>query len=268
MARSHPRSVKVLGVEQVTPNMLRLHFGGDDLADFPTGFEGGYVKLIFPDEPRANPDRPVMRTYSVRAHDPASGQISVDFALHGDGGGIATDWAMKARPGDTIPIGGPGSVKMADPQADWYLLAGDMTAFPALMCNFEQLPADAKGYAVIEITSEADKQDLGLPAGMQVHWVLNPAPEKVEGKLVQAVKSLPWLEGRVFVWTACEFDSMRALRGYYRNERAIARDQFYLSSYWRAGRTEDQHKTDKQKDSVSDKAAAPLRAVQSLVSRV
>jgi NADPH-dependent ferric siderophore reductase len=42
---------------------------------------------------------------------------------------------------------------------------------------------------------------------------------------------------------------MRALRSYYRTERGVDRDQIYLSSYWRAGRTEDQHKVDKQADS-------------------
>jgi NADPH-dependent ferric siderophore reductase len=248
MSKTLPRMLDVLGKERLTPNMLRVHLGGDGLAGFPSGKEGGYIKFIFPDAPRANPDRPVMRTYSIRAHDADRGVVSVDFALHGDAGGIATDWALTAEVGSKIMVGGPGGVKMADLSADWFLLAGDMTAIPALMCNFERLPASAQGYAVIEITSAADKMDLGLPDGIQVHWVVNPAPEKTEGLLVDRIKALPWLDGGVFVWTACEFDSMRALRSYYRNDRGVGRDQIYLSSYWRAGRSEDQHKTDKQAD--------------------
>jgi NADPH-dependent ferric siderophore reductase len=240
--------------------MYRIVFGGAGLADFPTGHEGGYVKLIFPDAPRNHPDRAVMRTYSVRSHDVEAGEITVDFALHGENGGLATEWALNAVVGDQLPMGGPGSIKMADPKADpapqWYLIAGDMTAFPALQCNLERLPVDARGYVVVEITSEADKQELPLPAGMEVHWVVNPVPDQLNGALVSAIKTLPWLEGRPFVWTACEFDSMRALRSYYRTERGLARDQFYLSSYWRAGRTEDQHKTDKAKDSASEQARA------------
>ncbi|MDA5555538.1 siderophore-interacting protein [Shimia sp. MMG029] len=250
MPRPQPRMLEVLRTEMVTPNMRRVVFGGQEITTIPEGYEGGYIKLIFPDAPHSTPDRVVMRTYSIRAFDADKGEMAVDFALHGDAGGLATDWAMTVQPGDRILIGGPGSVKMVDPAADWVMLAGDMTAIPALMCNFERLTADTKGYVVIEITSEADKQDLNLPEGIELHWVINPTPEKLEGKLVEQIKALPWLEGQVSVWTACEFDSMRALRSYYRTDRGVGRDQIYLSSYWRAGRTEDQHKVDKQVDSA------------------
>ncbi|MGB0903097.1 siderophore-interacting protein [Halocynthiibacter sp.] len=255
MASSNHRILTVQHVTQVTPNMRRITFGGAGLADFPEGHEGGYIKLVFPDEPRSNPDRPVMRTYTILAHDVENATVTVDFALHGDSGGIATDWAISAQPGDCIPIAGPGSVKLAAPGRDWYLLAGDMTAFPALMCNFQNLPEDASGYVVIEIISDADKRDLNLPAGMELQWVVNPTPDVTKGALVDQIMTLPWRDGDVFVWTACEFDSMRRLRSYYRTERGVERDQFYLSSYWRAGRTEDQHKVDKSKDNQADKAA-------------
>lgn len=253
MAKPQPRILDVLGTEEVTPNMIRVRFGGSELSTIPEGHEGGYIKLIFLDAPRVHPDRPVMRTYSIRSFDADKGEMAVDFALHGDSGGLATDWALNAKAGDRMLVGGPGAVKMVDPEADWVLLAGDMTAIPALMCNIERLPPTAKGYVVIEVASEADKQELTLPEGLNVHWVVTPSPEKLEGNLVKQIKALPWLEGRVSVWTACEFDSMRALRSYYRNDRGVGRDQIYLSSYWRAGRTEDQHKVDKQAD---NKAAA------------
>lgn len=254
MAKPQPRLLDVLSKEYITPNMLRINLGGVGLADFPSGFEGGYIKFVFPDEPRANPSRPVMRTYTVRAYDAEKAELSVDFAMHGDHGGIATNWATNAKVGDQILISGPGAVKLADPAADWFMLAGDMTAIPALMCNFELLPIDAKGYAVIEVTSADDKRDLGLPEGIEVHWVVNPNPEKLDGKLIEKIKSLKWLDGEVFVWTACEFDSMRELRNYYRKDRKVGRKQFYLSSYWRAGRTEDQHKVDKQQDAAQSGA--------------
>lgn len=254
MASADPMNVTVLSMEDITPNMRRVVFGGGDLVDFDPGFEGGYIKLIFPDAARVHPDRPIMRSYSIRAHDTDANELTVDFAMHGDAGGIATDWVTAAKPGDTIPIRGPGRVKMVDNSADWFLLAGDMTAFPALLCNFEMLKPDAKGHAVIEITSAADKQDIPLPAGMTVEWVINPHPEEMNGALEKAVRSVRWGKGTPFVWTACEFQTMRALRGYYR-ERGVTRDQMYLSSYWKSGSTDEQHKAAKQKDSVADKAA-------------
>lgn len=249
------RTAIVKAVESVTPNMLRITFEGPDLADFPAGHEGGYIKLIFPDLPRSNPNRPVMRTYSIRSHDAGAGEIAVDFAMHADTGGIAIEWAAGTKPGDEMEIGGPGSIKMAPPDADWYLVAGDMTALPAGLCNLEILPADAKGYAIFEITEEADKQDIALPEGFEVRWFVNPVPHEDKGVLLQAVKDVPWLDGAPFVWTACEFDTMRELRTYYRTERGVDKKALYLSSYWRAGRSEDQHKIDKRKDAKADAPA-------------
>ena len=252
MSKSAPRTAVVKSIEDVTPNMRRIVFGGDDLADFPAGREGGYIKLIFPEAPRANPDRPVMRTYSVRAHDVEAGEISVDFAMHDDTGGIAIEWAAAANPGDAVPIGGPGTVKMAPPDADWYLIAADMTGLPAAMCNLEMLPGDAKGFAVLEITSEEDRQGISVPPDFDIQWVVNAEPHVSKTVLLKAVKALDWLEGEPFVWTACEFDTMRELRSYYRVEKSVDRRSIYLSSYWRAGRTEDQHKVDKSQDAKNN----------------
>lgn len=248
MATASRRQAIVKSVTDITPHMRRIAFGGPDLIDFPQGTEGGYIKLMFPGAPSANPDRPVMRTYSVRSHNADAGEIDVDFAVHGDTGGVAIDWASKAKPGDIVPFGGPGIVKMVPPDAGWYLIAADMTGLPAAMCNLELLPATAKGYAVLEVTSDADKQDLNVPEGFEVQWVIDSAPQELNGTLLKAVKALPWRNGDPFIWTACEFDTMRALRGYYRTDRGVDKRRIYLSSYWRAGRTEDQHKIDKRKD--------------------
>jgi len=249
MAKSPPRIASVMSVTDVTPHMKRIVFGGPDLADFPEGKEGGYIKLIFPDLPRAKPDRPVMRTYSVRAQ--SKGQITVDFAVHADSHGVAIDWAMQAKVGDSIPLTGPGAVKMIPPDADWYLIAADMTGLPAALCNIERLPADAKGHAVFEVSSEADMQEISVPQGFNLSWVVEPKPQDLNNTLLNAIKELPWLDGDPFIWSACEFDTMCALRSYYRADRAVDKKAIYLSSYWRSGLSEDQHKVDKRKDTVA-----------------
>lgn len=263
VAKSVSRTAIVQSVCEITPNMRRIVFGGPELADFPAGKEGGYIKLIFPDLPRANPKRPVMRTYSIRAHDKAAGQIVVDFALHNDTGGIAIEWALQAKPGDEMLISGPGTIKMVPPDADWYLIAADMTGLPAALCNLERLPDGAKGHVVFEIASEADQLDLALPQGMDLQWVVNPHPDRSKTQLFDAIKAAEWHGGVPFVWSACEFDTMRSLRSYYRTERAVLKQNLYLSSYWCAGRTEDQHKIDKNKDAKAD---AP--SLKSLISKL
>ena len=52
---------------------------------------------------------------------------------------------LRAQPGDSITLAGPGGKKLLDFSADWLVLVGDMTALPAISVNLEQLPANATG---------------------------------------------------------------------------------------------------------------------------
>jgi len=88
-------------------------------------------------------------------------------------------------------VAGPGARKLISQNGDWFVLAVDMTALPTLSVNLEQLPDDARGYAVIEVREEADIQPL------------------------KKVSSQPALPGKPSIWAACEFGSMRALRQYF-----------------------------------------------------
>lgn len=42
---------------------------------------------------------------------------------------------------------------------------------------------------------------------------------------------------------------MRELRRYFKEERQVARQDLYISSYWKCGSSEDQHKVFKREDS-------------------
>lgn len=183
MPRPAPRNLTVFSTQQITPNMLRVILTGEELRGFPEGFESGYVKFRFPEAPESSPDKVVMRTYSVRAFDSSQNLLSVDFALHDDSDGLASSWAKQAKSGDHIEIGGPGSVKPVNHDADYVLLAADMTGLPALACNLEQLPAGATGHAVVEIASAADKQDIRHPEGVKIHWIVNPDYAHTPGAL-------------------------------------------------------------------------------------
>ncbi|WP_164658346.1 siderophore-interacting protein [Tropicibacter sp. Alg240-R139] len=250
MAQAEGRALQVLKAWNLTPNMRRVVLGGDDLHGFPEGSESGYIKLIFPDAPRPRPDRPAMRTFTVRAFDRAENQLTVDFALHDDTGGLAAAWAKKAKLGDDILISGPGKIKWIDTSSDWLLLAGDMTALPALLCNLEALPSDATGDVVMELTSSEDAPEVSLPEGMTLHLIINPHPDGTSTTFVDKIRSLTWHDGAVSVWAACEFKSMQQLRTYFRNERGMDRTKIYLSSYWKAGVAEDEHKKIKGQDAA------------------
>ena len=242
MARPEPRQLDVIAKRQVTPNMLRVTLGGAGMTDFPADQTSAYVKLRVPD---AAAGREVVRTYTVRSH--RTDAIDVDFALHEERG-PATLWAMNAQAGDTIMVGGPGPRKLVHPGADWYLLVGDMTALPAISGNLELLPDTACGTAVIEIIDEADIQDLQKPPHLGIEWVINPHPGRAGSLLAERVRAVGWRDGRPSVWAACEFTVMRQLRDYFRTERGLTSGNLYISSYWKAGLTEDNHKIAKRED--------------------
>jgi len=236
MSRPAPRELTLLRKRQVTPNMLRLTLGGSGMETFPADQASAYVKLMFP---AADNARPTVRTYTVRAH--RDNEIDLDFVIHQDAG-PASSWAMSAQAGDKVLVGGPGPKKMVDNNADWFLIVGDMTALPAISVNLEQLPRDARGHAVIEVIDEADIQSLDAPANIEIHWQLNPHPGIHHSCLLDKVRQLPWSSGRPCVWCACEFSSMRNLRDHFRTIPELDRSNLYISSYWKLGAREDEHK--------------------------
>ncbi|MEH6578883.1 MAG: siderophore-interacting protein [Amphritea sp.] len=258
MAPPTSRVLSVLSKQQLTPNMIRITLGGPNLKGFPEGYESGYIKLKFSIESLSDPmlsslqgllngKDSCLRTYTVRSFNAKNQQLTIDFVAHGTNG-PASAWAMHAMPGDNITITGPGDKKLVDMNADWFFIAGDMTALPAISVNLEQMPRDARGYAVIAIINEADKQQINAPEGVTIHWVVNPDPTELDSQLLDTVKKLEWLEGYPSVWVACEFSSMRQIRTYFRKERGLNRDQVYASSYWKIGDTDEGNKAAKRND--------------------
>lgn len=245
--RPPPRTAMVSRVAPVTTNMLRISLGGDGLRDFPAGQKGGYVKLMLRAQDQI---RPVVRTYTIR--DQRVGEIDIDFALHAVDGqaGPATRWALAARPGDEIAIGGPGPAKPLPAGFDRYFVAGDMTALPAIAANLESLNANAQGFAAIEITHESDRQELRAPKGMAIRWLVNPEPGSRPDLLEAALREQAWPPGETYAWAACEFSAMRRLRDLLRDERDLRPEQLYLSSYWKSGLSEENHKIAKREDAM------------------
>lgn len=258
-----PRVLTVINSIQLTENMQRITFKAEDLSDFDMETEGGYIKLLFNDNGETDLSgitegtRPTMRTYTVRNLRKEQNELDVDFVRHhhantvisAETGGFASAWSQNAVNGDTISIAGPGSIKGLNHHADWFFLVADMTALPALSAKLEALPVTAVGYAVIEINHQSDKQTLTKPQGIELVWVI----KSDEKELTATVRAQEWKVGLVSVWSACEFNQMRQLRTYFRNEKEVDKDDLYISSYWKEGSTEDGHKVAKHEDQLVNK---------------
>ncbi|NKI43546.1 siderophore-interacting protein [Streptomyces sp. LD120] len=237
--------------ERLTPHMQRVVLGGEGLAQFTAGdCTDHYVKILFPPagvgypEPfdiqqiRAELPRdqwPVTRTYTVRAWEPESRELTVDFVVHG-AEGLAGPWAAAARPGDRIRLLGPGGGYAPDPAADWHLLAGDESALPAVAAALEALPRGADARAFVEVAGPEEEQKITTDA--EIVW-LHRGGRPVGAALVEAVRALEFPAGKVHAFVHGEAGFVKELRRLLRVERAIPREQLSISGYWRLGHNED-----------------------------
>ena len=240
--RSPPRTLEVVHKDMITPHMLRVTLGGSGLRGFPDDPDSAYIKLRLS---RPEGGEPVIRTYTVRHYDPQRSELDIDFVVH-DADGPAINWARSCEPGDRISISGPGPKKLVDYTADWFLLVGDMSALPAISANIEGMPANAKGYVILEVIDEADQQPLPVPGALEVKWIVNSHPDRGNTYLLDAVRDLEWLTGRPSIWVAGEFSQSIAIRKFVKKKRNVKRDAMYASSYWQIGQTEDGHRVSKR----------------------
>ncbi|MEW2129401.1 siderophore-interacting protein [Streptomyces sp. NPDC005435] len=257
----HPptlREVEVVRTVDITPGMRRVTLSGEQLRAFTTaagfarpafesnGFDDdlglyfpypgqrdpvlpvqGEAKLTVPKDPR-----PLSRAYTVRRWDPEAGELDVDFVRHGVGAG--TTWACRTRPGDRIHLSGPSTSKAFPVGADWWLVAGDDTALPAIGRLLDELPSDARAQVFIEIAEEAHRQELRELPGVDVTWLIRPgATAGTVSLLTEAVRSVQWWSGQAFVWLAGEHTAVRDIRRHLVEDRGVPKEDIDFAGYWR-----------------------------------
>jgi NADPH-dependent ferric siderophore reductase len=244
--------VQVTAVQQLGPNFRRVTLGGYSLRNF--GVHGNTldlrIKLMIPSlapDGTALPlpefrmeetgwyrewlamdpqTRGSMRTYTVRQErlDAVYPELDVDFVLHFDDaghGGPAANWALNAKPGDTLTLIGPNNRAAHCVTAETYsgiewrpglaqrvLLAGDETAVPAISAILESLPPYVSGHAILEVPEAGDFQGITTAADVEITWLARGAAigrSRPHGELLQeAVRAAVTLPGWVGLRAAPE----------------------------------------------------------------
>ena len=239
------RNIKVTNISQLSPNMKRITFHSKDFIDFPEDEDGGYVKLLFKQE---SSDNSFLRPYTIRSFRKNKLELDIDFSNHFGNQGYATKWASHAKIGDEILISGPGLKKPINENSDWFFFVGDMTALPAISCYLERIPKGAVGFVVLEVISKDDKIKLIKPKNIKIKWVVKS--KQNPSVLVNTVKEINWLNGKPYVWVACELDKMKSLRHFFQKNKKISKNEMYISSYWKLGLDQEEHKLVKKEDSI------------------
>ncbi len=241
------RAVEVVKTERITPHLLRITVGGDELDEFVSPGFDDHVKLFFPDAngvlalPAIGPDgpiwpngiKPTMRDYTPRNFDPVAKTLEIDFALHL--AGPATRWAEQAAPGQRLGVGGPRGSFIVTTDFDWHLLVGDDTALPAIARRLAELPADAHAIVIAEVDSAADKVDLPTAANVQIVWAYRDKAAAGEFPLLTALEDTALPEGDFHAWVACESAAAKAVRAHLIEVHNANPKWIRASGYWRKG---------------------------------
>ena len=244
------RLLQVRDVRPVTPKMLRITVGGDELNGFVSAAHDDHVKLFFPVPGEEKPvfpiqtpngpvypagkRQPAARDYTPRRYDAAANTLVVDFVLHGDGPAAA--WATQARPGDFLGVGGPRGSFIVPDDFDWYLLAGDESALPAIGRRLEELPATARAIVVAEVADVAEEQRFETRARLETHWLhRDGAAPGAKPRLQEAIAGLKLPSGDGYAWVAAEAATAKALRWQLIEHHGLRKDRVKAAAYWKQG---------------------------------
>jgi NADPH-dependent ferric siderophore reductase len=240
----------------LTPSMIRVVLGGEDLAGFSAGpFSDRYVKLQLtpPGAPYAAPfdveqiratlareHWPRTRTYSVRAWDPERRRLTIDFVYHGDSG-VAGPWAAAAKPGDRLQLLGPGGAYAPDPHADWHLMVGDASVIPAIAVSLQRIDPGVPVHVLIEVDGPEEELELSTPGDLHLQWVRREraGADTETSPLLQALERLRFPGDAVHAFVHGEASSVRAVRRHLLVDRRMPREALSVSGYWKRTRTDE-----------------------------
>jgi NADPH-dependent ferric siderophore reductase len=233
----------VVRVEDLTPSLRRVVFGGPDLADFmSTGVGDEYLRVLFPQPGEPEPTLPIvvdgkldyssidldlLRTYTVRRHDVERVEVTIDFVVHE--GGVASSWARGAEPGDVVGLSSPTGMYDPPPSLSWQVLVADCSGLPALARLLEQAPAGVRTRAVVEVPGSDHRLD--LPGSAEVTWLYGGNGHG-PSRLAEVVRSLPAPGGDGYVWVTGESKALRSVRKYLRKELGLPASSYKTVGYW------------------------------------
>jgi len=237
------RELNVLRVERVSAGFQRIVLGGEALEGFSSlGFDD-HSKVFFPEKgttfvPPVVTDegvdwgdsvRPQARDYTP-LYDAARHELALDFFIHD--GGVASNWAVEAKPGDILSIGGPrGSLVVPEDYA-WQLYVCDESGMPALRRRLEALralPVRPEVHAVVTVADAACQDYLAHLSEFNISWVVGHNEQAVVDRL--ATLSVPAED--YFIWLTGEGKVVKNLSRLFETD-AIDQKLVRASAYWHA----------------------------------
>lgn len=237
------RELNVMRTERVSAGFQRIVLGGEALEGFSSRGFDDHTKVFFPapgttfvppvvtDEGIDWGDgvRPQARDYTP-LYDDEKHELALDFFVHD--GGIASNWAVEAKVGDKLTIGGPlGSLVVPEDYA-WQLYVCDESGMPALRRRLEsiaKLPVRPAIHAIVTVGDATYQDYLAHLSGFNITWVIGHNEQAVADHL--AALAVP--EEDYFIWLTGEGKGVKRLSRQFETD-AIDPQLVRASAYWHA----------------------------------
>ena len=182
-----------------------------------------------------DPDGHSSRHYTVSAVTEQG--FEVEIFLHGDGPGAT--WARRAAVGDRTRVSDPKAYYAVPAGAGTRVLAGDLTALPAIARALAEAGEDEEFRVVVEVGSMDDARDLPTAATARIEWVVGGnghGASTLKDALTGLAQDSDLLEpeSRSYVWVACESVHSRRSRPLLRREYSLPVSHYRIVGYWHA----------------------------------
>lgn len=237
------RELNVLRAGRVSAGFQRIVLGGEALEGFNSRGFDDHTKVFFPAPgttfvpPVVTEEgidwgdgvRPQARDYTPLYNDEKN-ELVLDFFVHD--GGIASNWAVEAKVGDKLTIGGPrGSLVVPEDYA-WQLYVCDESGMPALRRRLEgiaKLPVRPAIHAIVTVGDASYKDYLAHLSEFNITWVIGHSEQAVSEHL--AALTVP--EEDYFIWLTGEGKVVKSLSRQFETD-AIDPQLVRASAYWHA----------------------------------
>jgi NADPH-dependent ferric siderophore reductase len=133
-------------------------------------------------------------------------------------------------------VGGPRGSLVISNDFDWYLLAGDETALPAIARRLEELPATSRAVVIVEIANRSEEQPIQTQARADIRWLHRDAAAPASNDLLSsALAAMTLPPGVGYAWVAAEASVAKNLRRHLVEERGLPKDRVKAAAYWKRG---------------------------------
>ena len=192
-AANHPADV--VSKEVLSAELVRLRLRAPEFRT--TGVPDEWVALTAPGQFQT-------RYYTVRAIE--ADLLTIDVVIHEHG--LVTEWAQTECVGDEVTLSAPKGSYLPPEDAQWVVLAADLTGLPAVARILETEPRPVLAYVEAPVGTEE-----AYPLSAPVTWL--PAPAS-GSELAKTVEEIDFAATPGYFWMAGESAQMRDVRRWSR----------------------------------------------------